>query len=161
MGRVWSKKRQIYLKTQKNNSGYFQVCLYAINGKSKKELVHRLVAGAFCSGYQDNLVVNHIDGNRLNNRSSNLEWCTTKENILDMKLRGTMNVSKAQKVAKIKNQKPIKLITPEGEELIYPSIKSACMDHGLSTSKGTLVAKGTRNHTKGFKFIYITDDDIV
>ena len=35
------------------------------------------------------------------------------------------------------------------------------MDHGLSASKGTLVAKGTRNHTKGFKFIYITDDDIV
>ena len=159
-GKIYSNKINAIMKTYINNNGYECVQLTK-NKKRKHFLVHRLVAGAFCSGYQDNLVVNHIDGNRLNNRSSNLEWCTTKENILDMKLRGTMNVSKAQKVAKIKNQKPVKLITPEGEELIYPSIKSACMDHGLSTSKGTLVAKGTRNHTKGFKFIYITDDDIV
>ena len=125
-GKIYSNKINAIMKTYINNNGYECVQLTK-NKKRKHFLVHRLVAGAFCSGYQDNLVVNHIDGNRLNNRSSNLEWCTTKENILDMKLRGTMNVSTAQQVAKIKNQKPVKLITPEGQELIYPSIKSACM----------------------------------
>ena len=88
-GKIYSNKINAIMKTYINNNGYECVQLTK-NKKRKHFLVHRLVAGAFCGGHQDNLVVNHIDGNRLNNRSSNLEWCTTKENILDMKLRGTM-----------------------------------------------------------------------
>ena len=81
LGRVWSKKRQIYLKTHKNNSGYFQVCLRAINGKSKKELVHRLVALAFIPNPHNKPTVNHKDENKDNNRVENLEWCTNEYNI--------------------------------------------------------------------------------
>lgn len=42
--------------------------------------VHRLVAMAFCNGYFDKADVNHKDGNKSNNISSNLEWCTRSEN---------------------------------------------------------------------------------
>lgn len=41
---------------------------------------HRLVALAFCPGYSPGMHVNHIDGNTLNNRASNLEWVTQADN---------------------------------------------------------------------------------
>ena len=41
----------------------------------------RLVALAWCDGYEDGLTVNHIDGNYMNNNASNLEWVTRKENV--------------------------------------------------------------------------------
>lgn len=42
---------------------------------------HRIIAKCFCDGYKDGLVVDHIDGNKQNNKASNLEWVTQKENI--------------------------------------------------------------------------------
>lgn len=52
------------------------------DGKHKTILVHRLEAEAFLGKpINDNMTVNHKDGNRLNNNIENLEWMTRKENI--------------------------------------------------------------------------------
>ena len=59
--------------------GYYQINL-CINGKCKTFMFHRLMAIAFIDNPENLPCVNHIDGNKLNNSLSNLEWVTYKEN---------------------------------------------------------------------------------
>lgn len=59
--------------------GYRVVAFY-VERKRHKFLVHRLVAKAFVPGYEDGLTVNHINGNKLDNRITNLEWVTLADN---------------------------------------------------------------------------------
>lgn len=51
------------------------------NGEKKDFKVHRLVAQAFIPNPNDYPIINHIDGNPLNNKVDNLEWCTQKYNV--------------------------------------------------------------------------------
>lgn len=62
------------------SNGYLHVSLRKPGELQLKRHVHRLVAEAFLplvAGQE----VNHIDGNKLNNCVSNLEWCTRAENM--------------------------------------------------------------------------------
>ena len=56
---------------------YFQVSL----GAYKRRYIHRLVAEYFLGGTPNGFVVNHKDGNRLNNQFDNLEVITPRENV--------------------------------------------------------------------------------
>lgn len=52
------------------------------NNKQKTKLIHRLVAETFLDNSNNYPVVNHKDGNKLNNNVNNLEFVTYKENSL-------------------------------------------------------------------------------
>ena len=68
------------LKLNMDRCGYFRCNLYK-NATYKTYSVHRLVALAFISNAKNKSQINHIDGNKQNNRVDNLEWCTNSENI--------------------------------------------------------------------------------
>lgn len=69
------------IKSQKiRKDGYLEVALYK-NGKGKYIQVHRLVAKSFIPNPKKLPQVNHIDGNKQNNKMDNLEWCDCQENM--------------------------------------------------------------------------------
>lgn len=61
--------------------GYFQVTLYNVISR-KCFQVHRLVAMAFIPNPQGYPQINHINGNKQDNRKENLEWCDNRQNQL-------------------------------------------------------------------------------
>ena len=63
-----------------NKSGYQYTVLTDKNKIRKSLKVHTLVARAFLPNPENKPVVHHRDSNRANNRVSNLEWVTHREN---------------------------------------------------------------------------------
>ena len=91
---VSSDGKEVYLDSNKENKlklyktgkGYYQV-----SHNQDLFYVHRIVAGAFIPNLLDKPFVNHIDGNKLNNDLSNLEWVTASENTQHAYESGLMN----------------------------------------------------------------------
>lgn len=111
-GKFHYTQKEKFLKHCKTNNGYLYVVLYK-SLKQKHFNIHRLVAESFL--LNKNQCVNHIDGNKLNNNISNLEWVTNSENHIHayengLKLRGekcTMSKLTEKDVIDIRNKKGI------------------------------------------------------
>ena len=69
---------------------YAKVALYDENGGTTTN-VHRLVAEAFCDNPESKPEVNHINGDKLDNRAENLEWVTAQENYEHAMLNGLVD----------------------------------------------------------------------
>lgn len=81
-GRVRSLKMasgQILKPSTDGRKGYLHIKLYTAAGPRMKK-VHRLVADAFIPNPDSKPQVNHINGNKADNRVENLEWATQSEN---------------------------------------------------------------------------------
>lgn len=59
--------------------GYLEVAAMK-HGKRIKHTLHRLIGIAFVAGYRDDLTINHINGDKLDNRIENLEWVSLARN---------------------------------------------------------------------------------
>ena len=90
LGRIMSKDRKVVLKSGlirmtkskilSNRNGRYLTIGLNKDRKQNQFLVHRLVAQHFVANPENKPQVNHLDGDKNNNNSSNLEWCTSGEN---------------------------------------------------------------------------------
>lgn len=79
-GDIYSLKTNKFLKPSVASHGYYNLNIY-IQGTKFSMLIHRMVTETFIPvHFEDEVVVNHIDGDKHNNYYTNLEWCTYSHN---------------------------------------------------------------------------------
>lgn len=115
LGRIRSfKNNKIKIMQPALNHGGYKHLLLTKNGVPKGFRIHRIVAKTFIPNPMNKECVNHIDGNKLNNNSNNLEWVTKSENMqhaydnnLKLKMFGKcngqskLNIEKANEIRKL------------------------------------------------------------
>ena len=125
-----------------SGKGYLRVSLWR-DGKRADEYVHRLIAAAFCTRLSDEQTqVNHRDGDRLNNRASNLEWCSPQENSIH-----AARVLFAQETRAV-----IGTSLTDGSTVQFQSLSEA-EDHGFKRANIQKVIDGKRRSHGGFTWV--------
>jgi len=147
-GVITNTKTGRVLKQNKNQKGYCQVQL-SNNGYSKTISIHREVFKNYNGVIKHGLEINHIDGNKENNCSSNLEQVTKKENMLKAVELGLVKVGKECNLS-VPVQK-IDVITGEVLEE-FGSINIASKKTGVAGSAISMVCNNKRVTAGGFKW---------
>lgn len=126
-----------------SKNGYMYVSLSKDNVQ-KSRRVHRLVMAAF-NGLNDGLQVNHLNGNKADNRIDNLEYCTQSENMKHAYIAG---------LEKPQTKKVICL----NDGIIYNSVTECAKTYGGNkASQVTRVCNGKRKRFRGKRFMYYDD----
>ena len=142
------------LKKQSDNSnGYPRVSLWR-NGSYKYHFVHRLVADAFVNGKRDGLVVDHVDGDRHNNRADNLRWCTQSENLNDARKRGTLKYYPMPKETRERVSREMSKPVLRSDGVRFQSALEAAKAMGCSRSLIYHAATGRKQTIRGDSFEY-------
>ena len=141
---VWRVVKPIYDKS----CGYLIVTL-CHEGIRKNKRVHRLLAEAFIDNPSDKAHVNHIDGNKLNNALSNLEWATPKENTNHAIKMELYDPGAASRKSVIQIDKDTAEVIAE-----YSSLHEAGRFTNVACQNIWKVCDGRRNTAGGFKWAY-------
>lgn len=137
-------KKQKILSTY-NVHGYKRVRLF--DGRTKHSTgVHRIVAEAFLDNPESKQFVNHIDGDKGNNRLENLEWATRSENTIH-----AFRVLKVKRGGGLEKRAVKNIDTGE----IYSSIQEASRKTKLNRTSIISCCKGRYKTVNGQHWEYI------
>jgi hypothetical protein len=144
LGNIKNVKTGRVLKLCLNPRGYYSYTFYK-KGIRKTFRIHRLVALYFIDNPNNLPYVNHIDGNKTNNRVENLEWCTAKQ-----------NDEHARRTGLKVQEKPVLAENVEsGEKIAFKSVSEAGAILGINKGTISKVLHGKRNKVHGYKFYFI------
>ena len=129
------------LRPAVNQNGYMHVSLC-----SKDKRVHRIIAQTFLPNPENLRDVNHINGDKTDNRVCNLEWVSHSDNELH-------KIYKLGKSGKLIRPMQMVLCVENGK--VYDSISNACRDLGIKTNHIGEVCAGKLKQTCGYHWRYV------
>jgi hypothetical protein len=143
LGRFKNKKGVIMHNYKPHHSGYIYVRV-----NIQKYALHRLVALAFIENIENKPYVNHIDGNKINNKVTNIEWVTCSENNLHNHKVG---------FTKGHNRKIIQYDLEMNKIKNFDTIKSASKSLNICYSSIKAVLYKTQKTAGGFIWKYLEE----
>lgn len=131
--------------------GYKRVSL-KFKSKTQHMRVHRLVALTFIPNPQNKPLVNHINGKKDDNRVSNLEWCTHRENSMLAGRKGQLRGGSQKREIIAVNIKT-------GDEKWFSSQTEAARAIRCDDSEINKCLRGKRKSCHGHRFYYADEYD--
>lgn len=155
LGNIRNDKRGKLLKLSMNTWGYCTVSLYK-NGIERRLSVHRLVAMSFIANPLNKKEVNHINGNKRDNSTDNLEWMTRSENMKHATDNGLLDIKKCySKSPKIKGKKIQVYEKETGEALVFKNGAKAAKHYSVSESYFSKIITFNHGENRKYKAKYI------
>ena len=132
-----------------DNVGYYQVA-FRIDGKRKYIRVHRLIAETLLPNPENLQQIDHIDGDKLNNKLSNLEWVSNATNTQ----RGYDNnlyhlPTRAYAISAIEKE--------TSKKYIFKSIRSCSESLHLNRKTLSAILNHKKSNNYNYDFSYITE----
>lgn len=137
-GRVWTTTYDRELHPALTNRGYLRVNL-SKDKTVKRVHIHRLVAEAFIPNPDNLPTVDHIDGDKLNNRVENLQWLSYKDN--------------TRKAGDLK-KRAAKPVFCQETNTVYKSVHQAGKELNIKDAIISAIANGEFPHYHGLHFEY-------
>lgn len=142
------------LRPAPDPKGYLKTML-PYSGKWKTVKIHRLVATAFIPNPDNKPQVNHINGNKRDNRVRNLEWVSNYDNAHHAIYHGMFAKSfLATQKENQKRKKPVIAIDKNGGHHEYESQSEASRQLNINRRHIQEALKGNRKTAGGYKFKY-------
>lgn len=152
-GEVYNSRGQ-KMKTTITKNGYER---FNTSRPTKSYLVHRLVAVCFIENPLNKEQVNHKDGNKLNNKVSNLEWVTSSENMIH----GFENnlISKNKNNRGVKHFRSIPIIAKDENGNTIHIFESAGEAERLKGFDRTAIRDAVKGKLKTYRGLYWYDKE--
>lgn len=145
--------RQKKLKRFKS-AGYYAFSLFK-NGRRKTTHLHRILAIAFIENPENKAHVNHIDGDKCNNKLENLEWATPKENAQHAQDTGLARCwSKGIFGGEAPSAKPVKQFLRDGTVILWDCASDAVRSRGYDSGSISKACQGKQKTHKGSRWEY-------
>lgn len=145
------KRRIVKQRKSTSESSY-----YVTEIAYKNKFIHRLVAETFIPNTNNKLQINHINGNKFDNRIENLEWVTPSENMLhSYRVLGRKSAMFGKFGKDNHSSKPVYQLTEERKIVKeWGSCREAARSIGVGYTGITRACRGGRKRAHGFKWVF-------